>query len=196
MPLEIAFQINSFPYFQRLHNSRAYLLLTSLCAYKYQKFVRGPSFQARKFPRTILVLFLSIHSFFIILFLLAFIFRFELINFSSKILRIIGRFKCLVESEEDRERFRAKYRISPTMGMRYVAQGEWADNRKTGEVIILMIAFIEEGMIIPMGTITRNYLRFFKLSPTQCALNMFKVLGSVEALNESMNSGLTHHDVN
>ena len=82
------------------------------------------------------------------------------------------------------------------MGMRYAAQGEWADNRKTREVIILMIAFIEEGMIIPMGTITRNYLRFFKLSPTQCALNMFKVLGSVEALNESMNSSLTHHDVN
>ena len=108
----------------------------------------------------------------------------------------MGRFKCLVESKEDRERFRAKYRISPTMGMRYTAQGEWADTRKTGEVIILMIAFIEEGMIISMGTITRNYLRFFKLSPTQCALNMFKVLGSVEALNESMNSGLTHHDVN
>ena len=108
----------------------------------------------------------------------------------------MGRFKCLVESEEDRERFRAKYRISPTMGMRYATQGEWADNRKTGEVVILMIAFIEGGMTIPMGTITRNYLRFFRLSPTQCSLNMFKVLGSVEALNERMNSGLTHHDVN
>ena len=82
------------------------------------------------------------------------------------------------------------------MGMRYAAQGEWADNRKTGEVVILMIAFIEGGMTIPMGTITRNYLRFFRLSPTQCSLNMFKVLGSVEALNERMNLGLTHHDVN
>ena len=141
-------------------------------------------------------MFLSIYSLFIILFLLGSILRFKLVNFSSKLLRKIGRFKCLVESEEDRERFRAKYRIPPTVGMRYAAQGEWVDDRKEGEVIIPMIAFIKGGMTIPMGTITRNYLRFFRLSPTQCASNMFRVLGSVEALNEIMNLGLTHHDVN
>ena len=78
----------------------------------------------------------------------------------------MGKFKCLVESEEDRERFRAKYRIPPTVGMRYFAQGEWVDNRKEGEVVIPMIAFIEGGMIILIGTITRNYIRFFRLSPT------------------------------
>ena len=50
-----------------------------------------------------------------------------------------------------------------------------------------MIAFIEGGMTIPMGTITRNYLRFFRLSLTQCALNMFRVLECIEVLNERMN---------
>ena len=80
--------------------------------------------------------------------------------------------------------FRAKYRIPLTVGMRYAAQGEWVDARKTGEVVI------------PMGTITRNYLRFFRLSPTRCAPNMFRVLGSIEALNDRMNLNLTHHDVN
>ena len=59
-----------------------------------------------------------------------------------------------------------------------------------------MIAFIEGGMIIPMGTLTRNFLRFFRLSPTQCVPNMFSVLGSIEVLNERMNLNLTHHDVN
>ena len=68
----------------------------------------------------------------------------------------MGRFKCLVESEEDIGRFRAKYRIPPTVGMRYAAQGEWVDDRKTGEVVIPMIAFIEGGMTIPMGIITSN----------------------------------------
>ena len=68
----------------------------------------------------------------------------------------MGRFKCLVESEEDRERFRAKYRIPPTVGMRYAAQGEWVDDMKEGDVVILMIALIEGGMTIPMGNITRN----------------------------------------
>lgn len=108
----------------------------------------------------------------------------------------MGRFKRLVESEEDRERFRAKYKIPPTVGMRYAAQGEWVNDRKGREVVIPMIAFIKGGMTIPMGTITRNYLRFFRLSPTQCAPNMFRVLGNVEALNERMNLGLTHRDVN
>ena len=59
-----------------------------------------------------------------------------------------------------------------------------------------MIAFIEGGMTIPMGPITRSYLRFFRLSPTQCAPNMFRILGSIEALNKRMNLTLTHHDVN
>ena len=39
-----------------------------------------------------------------------------------------------------------------------------------------MIAFIEGGMTIPMGTFIRNFLRFFRLFPTQCSPNMFRVL--------------------
>ena len=78
----------------------------------------------------------------------------------------MGRFKFLVNSEEDMEKFRAKYRISPSVGIRYTVQGEWVDDRKTGEVVIPMTAFIEGGMTIPMGALTRNFLTFFRLSPT------------------------------
>ena len=108
----------------------------------------------------------------------------------------MGKFKRLVESEGGIERFRTKYRIPPIVGIRYAAQGEWVDDRKTGEVVIPMIAFIKGGTTIPMGNITRNYLRFFRLSPTQCAPNTFRGLGSIEVLNERMNSNLIHHDVN
>ena len=59
-----------------------------------------------------------------------------------------------------------------------------------------MIAFIKGVMTIPIGTLTRNFLRFFRLSPTQYVLNMFRVLGSIEVLNERMNLNLTYHDVN
>ena len=48
----------------------------------------------------------------------------------------MGEFKRLVESEEGMESFRAKYRIPPIVGIRYAAQGEWVDARKTGEVVI------------------------------------------------------------
>ena len=108
----------------------------------------------------------------------------------------MGKFERLVKSKEGVEKFRAKYRIPPRVGTRYTAQGEWVDDRKTGEVVIPMIAFIERGMTILMGNLTRNFLRFFRLSPTQCAPNMFRVLGSIEVLNERMNVNLTHHDVN
>ena len=58
-----------------------------------------------------------------------------------------------------------------------------------------MIAFIEGGMRIPMGTVTRDYLRAYKLDSTQCAPNMFRILGCVDALNERMGLNLTYHDI-
>ena len=108
----------------------------------------------------------------------------------------MSRFKHLVDSEEGMKSFRTKYNIPPHVGVRYAAQGEWFDERKTAEVVIPMIAFIEGGMTIPMDTLTRNFFRFFRLSPTQCAPNIFRVLGSIKALNERMNLNLTHHNVN
>ena len=59
-----------------------------------------------------------------------------------------------------------------------------------------MIAFIEGGMRIPMGRVTRDYLLTHRLTLTQYAFNMFMILGSVDALNEKMDMNLTHHDVN
>ena len=108
----------------------------------------------------------------------------------------MGRFKELVDTEKGMGSFTSKYNIPPHVGVRYAAQGEWFDDRKTNEVVIPMITFIEGGMTIPMGTLTRNYLRYFRLSPTQCAPNMFRVLGNIEALNKRMNLNLTHHDIN
>ena len=108
----------------------------------------------------------------------------------------MGRFKHLVDTEEGMKSFRAKYNIPPHMSVRYAAQGEWFDDRKTAEVVIPMVAFIERGMTILIGTLTRNFLTYFRLSPTQCAPNIFRVLRSIEALNERMNLNLTHHDMN
>ena len=64
-----------------------------------------------------------------------------------------------------------------------------------GQVVILMIAFIEGGMTLPMRRITRDYLINHSLTPHQCAPNLFRVLGSIDVLNEQMGLGLTWHDV-
>ena len=64
--------------------------------------------------------------------------------------------------------------------------------------MIPVIAFLEGGKRIPMGPMIRDYLRHFRLAPTQCAVNVFRILVCVDALNEKMGLGLvlTHHDVN
>ena len=63
-------------------------------------------------------------------------------------------------------------------------------------MVIPIIAFLEGGMRIPMRPVIRDYLRHFRLEPIQCAVNVSRILGSVDALNEKMGLRLTHHDVN
>ena len=58
-----------------------------------------------------------------------------------------------------------------------------------------MIAFIKEGMTLLMGRITRDYLRNHRLCPHQCAPNLFRVLGAVDALDQHLGLGLTWFDV-
>ena len=58
-----------------------------------------------------------------------------------------------------------------------------------------MIAFIKGGMTIPMGRVTRDYLINHRLTPHQCAPNLFRILGCEDTLNEQMGLGLTWLDV-
>ena len=67
--------------------------------------------------------------------------------------------------------------------------------RNEREVVIPMINIIEGGMTLLMDKITRDYLIAHKLCPHQCAPNLFRILGSVDALNELMGLNLTWHDV-
>ena len=43
----------------------------------------------------------------------------------------MGRFKKLVDNEERMRSFRSKYNNPPHVGVKYAAQGEWFNNRKT-----------------------------------------------------------------
>ena len=108
----------------------------------------------------------------------------------------MGRFAHLVDTPEGIESFKAQYRIPPGVSIRYCKQVEWHNLRQEGEVVIPMIAFIEGGMRIPMGRVTRDYLTAHRLSPTQCAPNMFRILGNIDVFNEKMGVNLTHYDIN
>ena len=107
----------------------------------------------------------------------------------------MGRFERLVKTPALIELFKEKYYIPQEVSIRYCSTEGLAFNREMGEVIIPMIAFIEGGMIIPMGRITRDYLRAYRLYPQQCAPNFFRVLGVIDALNRHLGLGLTWYDV-
>ena len=107
----------------------------------------------------------------------------------------MGRFKPLVNSPAGMEGFRAKYHIPQGVVLQYCAPNWILTNREVGEVVIPMIAFIEGGMTLPIGRISKGCLLNHGLCPHQCAPNPFKVLGRVNALNNQMNLGLTWHDV-
>ena len=108
----------------------------------------------------------------------------------------MGRFTYLVDFAESIESFKAQYKIPPRVSIRYCKEGDWHIDRQEKEVVILIIAFIEGRMRIPMGTVTRDYLRVHRLALTQCASNMFRILGSVDTLNDKMGLNFTHHNVN
>ena len=71
----------------------------------------------------------------------------------------MGRFAYLVDSAESIESFKAQYKIPSGVSIRYCKEGDWHTQRQEGEVVIPMIAFIEGEMRIPMGTVTRDYLK-------------------------------------
>ena len=107
----------------------------------------------------------------------------------------MGKLEKMVDSPVGMEGFRAKYHIPPEVGLEYCHQEEILIKRRTGQVSIPMIAFVEGGMTIPIGRITRDYLRGPRLAPHQYATNVFRILGCTDALNDQMNLGLSWHDM-
>ena len=64
------------------------------------------------------------------------------------------RFKELVDTEEGMRSFRTKYNIPPHVDVRYAAQGECYDERKTNKMVIPMIAFLWVPLLgITLGTL-------------------------------------------
>ena len=103
----------------------------------------------------------------------------------------MGRFHRLVKNPALIELFKEKYHIPQEVSIRYCSPKGLAFDQEVGEVTIPMIAFIERGMTIPTGRITKDYLHANRLCPQQCAPNFFRVLGAIDALDRYLGLGLT-----
>ena len=78
----------------------------------------------------------------------------------------MGKLKKLVETEEAMEKFIANHRIPSNGSLRYCKEREWHLKKRTSEVVIPLLAFLERGVRIPKGPVMRGYLRHFRLAPT------------------------------
>ena len=104
----------------------------------------------------------------------------------------MGRFARLVNTPKGMAAFKAKYRIPDNVEIQHSELGEWlVINRPLGSVVIPLIAFIEGGMEIATGKVTRDFLINYRLSPTQCSSDLFRVLGSVDMINQKMGTNLS-----
>ena len=103
----------------------------------------------------------------------------------------MGRLAHFIDSPAGMEGFRAKYHIFQGVSLQYCAPDQLLTHRNEGEVVIPMITFIEGEMTLPMDRVTRDYLNTHRLCPHQCVPNLFRILGSVDALNEQMGLSLT-----
>ena len=108
----------------------------------------------------------------------------------------MGRFFSLVDTPEHKEEFKKRYKIPSNVFIKHYNLGKWHEKRPTKAVAIPMIAFIEGGMRIPLGRTTRDFLSLFRRCRTQCVPNMFRILGSVDAINDKTGINLTYHDIN
>ena len=61
------------------------------------------------------------------------------------------KLKKLVETEEAMEKFIADCRIPPNVILRHCKVGEWHLQRRTSEVVIPILAFVEWGYENPYG---------------------------------------------
>ena len=108
----------------------------------------------------------------------------------------MDRFTKLVDTPEGMATFREKYKIPNGVEFTHCKLGEWSVSNPLEAIVIPMIAFIEGGMKILMGRVTRDFLINFRLCPTQCSPNLFRVLGSVDMLNQKMGNNLTCLHIN
>ena len=110
----------------------------------------------------------------------------------------MGRFASLVDTPKNRETFKARNDIHANVSIQHCELGNWYTKRQIEDVVIPMTTFIEGGMRIPMDGVMRDFLNFFRIYPTQCSPNLFRVVCSVAQLNKKMGVVLTitHHDIN
>uniref|UniRef100_A0A2N9E3C6 Transposase (putative) gypsy type domain-containing protein n=1 Tax=Fagus sylvatica TaxID=28930 RepID=A0A2N9E3C6_FAGSY len=106
----------------------------------------------------------------------------------------MGKFAKLVDTEEKIVEFKKRYGIPEDVHIRYVPYGDLALVLNQ-DLVLPMVAIIEGGVRIPMHTFLLQFLAHFRLSPLQCAPNVFRIVMGTAVLMEKLGLDLTVHDI-
>uniref|UniRef100_A0A2N9GM16 Transposase (putative) gypsy type domain-containing protein n=1 Tax=Fagus sylvatica TaxID=28930 RepID=A0A2N9GM16_FAGSY len=106
----------------------------------------------------------------------------------------MGKFAKLVSTEEKIVEFKKRYGIPEDVHIRYVPNGDLALVLYQ-DLVLPMVAIVEGGVRIPMHTFLLRFLAHFRLSPLQCAPNVFRIVMGTAVLMEKLGLDLTVHDI-
>ena len=106
----------------------------------------------------------------------------------------MGKFAKLVDTEEKIVQFKNRYGIPEDVHIRYVPYGDLA-LLLYKDLVLPMVAIVKEGVRIPMHTFLLRFLTHFRLSPLQCAPNIFRIVMGTAILMEKLGLNLTVHDI-
>ena len=79
--------------------------------------------------------------------------------------RIMGKFKSMVDTPETLVEFKRVYEILEDVEVSYCFKSEVEFSRGEGRVIIPLVALVKGEVRIPMSKVLTNFLRHFKVYP-------------------------------
>jgi hypothetical protein len=106
----------------------------------------------------------------------------------------MGKFAKLVNTEEKIVQFKNRYGIPEDVHIRYVPYDDLA-LLQYEDLVLPIVAIVEGGVRIPMYTFLLRFLTHFRLSPLQCAPNVFRIVMGTAVLMEKLGLNLTVHDI-
>uniref|UniRef100_A0A2N9GQ65 Transposase (putative) gypsy type domain-containing protein n=1 Tax=Fagus sylvatica TaxID=28930 RepID=A0A2N9GQ65_FAGSY len=106
----------------------------------------------------------------------------------------MGKFAKLVNTEEKIVQFKNRYGIPEDVHIRYVPYDDLA-LLQYEDLVLPIVAIVEGGVRIPMHTFLLRFLTHFRLSPLQCAPNVFRIVMGTAVLMEKLGLNLTVHDI-
>ena len=102
----------------------------------------------------------------------------------------------MVDTLERLVEFRRKYNFPDDVEVSYCLESKAILSRGEGRVVIPLVSIVKGGVRIPMSDLLTNFLCHFKVYPTQCTPNVFRIVSSGDTLNKRLELKLTEHNIN